>query len=52
MESVQRMKTWGEYSKACLFYEQAVKIAQQSLPTNHADRQIFENNLEDIKRNF
>ena len=40
----------GEYSKARSFYERAVNIGQQSLPSNHPNLKNDRNNLEDIKK--
>jgi hypothetical protein len=39
-----------DYSKAHSFYERAVKIAQQSLPSNHPNLQRWRNNLDKVKK--
>ncbi|CAF0823526.1 unnamed protein product [Adineta steineri] len=38
------------YSKAHSFYERAVQVAQQSLPTNHPNLRKWKKDLEDIKK--
>jgi tetratricopeptide (TPR) repeat protein len=39
-----------EYSKALSFHERAVNIGQSSLPPNHPDLQMYEKNLDILKK--
>jgi tetratricopeptide (TPR) repeat protein len=39
----------NDYSKARPFYERAVDIAQQSLPSNHPHLQYWKENLDRVK---
>ncbi|CAF1541965.1 unnamed protein product, partial [Adineta steineri] len=39
----------SNYSKARTFYERAIQIGEQSLPSNHPDLQKWRNNFEDVK---
>jgi hypothetical protein len=39
----------GEYSKALKFAEDAVKIGEESLPSDHPDIGLYKRNLNTIK---
>jgi hypothetical protein len=42
----------GNYSKARPYFERALDIGQQSLPTNHPDLQLYREHLEAVKNNL